>query len=405
MAYSSLAHFEEVRYRNAEALAWGERAMSLARELDDTEVLLHAMNNIGKAKLQADDDQGWELLAESLRLATQAGLVEHAARALFNQAQTALWRRQLDAADRYLDEGLAFCAAHDVESWQRILQTWRAQSLLDRGRWREAADLIAWGLRHSTSVDMHRIQLLVVLGRLQARRGEPDAATSLDEALELTSAGPEFQWIFPVRAARAEAAWLRGDLASTLAEARVCFDIARQRGNRRAAGELAYWMWRGGGTDPPPPDTPEPYRSQIAGDWSGAAARWRELGCPYETAEALAEGDDEDALRRALQEFELLGARPAALRVVRRLRQRGVRGIARGPRATTRASPANLTRREIEVLQLLSAGLHNAEIAQRLFLSERTVDHHVAAILGKLNVSSRLAASREAERLGLSRPN
>ncbi len=83
-------------------------------------------------------------LPKSLRLATQAGLVEHAARALFNQAQTALWRYELDAADRYFEDGIAFCAAHDVESWQRILRAWRAQCLLDRGRWREAADLASW---------------------------------------------------------------------------------------------------------------------------------------------------------------------------------------------------------------------------------------------------------------------
>ncbi len=403
MAYSNMAHLEEVRYKNAEALAWGERAMSLARELGDTETLLHAMNNVGKAKLQDDDDEGWELLGGSLRLATQAGFVEHAARALFNQAQTALWRRQLDLADRYFDEGLAFCAAHDLDSWQRILQAWRSQSLLDRGRWPEAAELAAWGLGRSRSVDMHRLQLLVVIGRLQARRGEPDPATSLNEALELTAAAPDFEWIIPLRAARAEAAWLRGDLASTLDEAQVCFDVAQRRGNHRAAGELAYWMWRGGATAPSLRHIPEPYRSQIAGDWAGAAARWQELGFPYEAAQALAEGDDEQALRRALQEFERLGARPAATRVLRRLRRRGVRGIARGPRATTRASPANLTRREIEVLRLVSAGLRNAEIAQHLFVSERTVDHHVAAILGKLNVNSRLAASREAERLGIAR--
>ncbi len=403
MAYSNMAHFQEVLYRNAEALAWGERAMALARTLDDPEVLLHAMNNVGKAKLQDNDDEGWGLLAESLRLATQAGFVEHAARALFNQAQTAVWRCQLDLADRYLDEAEAFCAAHDLDTWHRILQAWRAQALLDRGRWSEAAELATWGLRRSRSVDMHRIQSLVVLGRVQARRGEPAATANLEAALALTSAGPDFEWIIPVRAARAELAWLKGDPEGAFAEAQLCFDTARRRGNRHAAAELAYWMWRTRPSDAPPGDIAGPYGLEIAGDWAEAAARWREVGCPYEAAEALAGSDEEGALRRALAEFEGLGARPAATRVLRRLRQRGVRGLARGPRPSTRASPANLTRRELEVLQLLSAGLHNGEIAHRLFLSERTVDHHVAAILRKLNVDSRLAASREAERLGLGR--
>ena len=80
--------------------------------------------------------------------------------------------------------------------------------------------------------------------------------------------------------------------------------------------------------------------------------------------------------------------------ISRRLRGMGVRGANRGPNLTTRGSPASLTRREQEVLALLVEGLRNTEIAQRLFISARTVDHHVSAILTKLGVPTRQDAAR-----------
>ena len=130
---------------------------------------------------------------------------------------------------------------------------------------------------------------------------------------------------------------------------------------------------------------------------------WTRLGCPYEAALALAEADDERAVRRALEELQRLDAQPAAAMVARRLRRRGATGLPRGPRPSTRANPANLTARELEVLALVAQGLRNAEIAERLFLSERTVAHHVSAILRKLDVSSRSQASAAAVALGLNR--
>ena len=115
---------------------------------------------------------------------------------------------------------------------------------------------------------------------------------------------------------------------------------------------------------------------------------------------ALAGADDDDVLRRALDELQRLGATPAAAIVARRLRERGVRGLPRGPRAATKENPAGLTAREVEVLALVGEGLRNAAIAERLFLSEKTVGHHVSAILRKLGVRTRGEASAEARRLG-----
>jgi DNA-binding NarL/FixJ family response regulator len=148
----------------------------------------------------------------------------------------------------------------------------------------------------------------------------------------------------------------------------------------------------------------EPYALEISGDWRGAATHWQLLGCPYEEALALANSAQEDDLRAALAKLEALGARPAASMVARALREGGAKNLPRGPRPTTRANLFGLTIREVEVLRMLEKGLRNAEIAGRLFVSEKTVDHHVSSILGKLAVRSRGEAVQKAREL-LASPN
>jgi DNA-binding NarL/FixJ family response regulator len=141
----------------------------------------------------------------------------------------------------------------------------------------------------------------------------------------------------------------------------------------------------------------------IAGNWEAAAAAWKALGMPYEQALALAEGPEE-ALRESLGIIEQLGAGPLGAIVRQRLRERGVRGVPRGPRTSTRENPAGLTSREVQVLTLLVRGHTNTELANRLHVSTRTVDHHVSSILEKLEVRSRTEAVAAAFGLGIIKP-
>ena len=269
------------------------------------------------------------------------------------------------------------------------------------GRWSEAAQTAEICLGEPCA--FARIHALVALGLVRARRGDPDPWTPLDEALELAEPRLELQWIAPVAMARAEAAWLEGRNQTAVAATEVAFEFSRAKNSAYTTG-LAYWRWRAGRAAEIPLARDDPYALEMAGEWARAAESWTMLGCPYESALALAGVDDESRLRRALAELLRLGARPAAGIVTRRLHERGVRGIPRGPRRATLDNPANLTPREVEILALLAQGLHNAEVAGRLFLSAKTVDHHVSAILRKLDVRSRGAASAEAVRLGLTTP-
>jgi DNA-binding CsgD family transcriptional regulator len=147
-----------------------------------------------------------------------------------------------------------------------------------------------------------------------------------------------------------------------------------------------------------PSDIQEPYALEISGDWQGAARAWDLLGCPYERACMFAWYGAEDEQRQALAIFEQLGATPAALALRKQMRDQGVRGIPRGARTSTRGHPNGLTQREAEIMKLLSDGLRNSVIASRLFVSTKTVDHHVSAILTKLGVRTRAEAIAMANR-------
>jgi DNA-binding CsgD family transcriptional regulator len=403
MGYSNMSQLRMLARDSDDAVVWGERAIALAERLEEDEILVHALNNVGTARYQAGDAEGRAALERSLDLALAGGLEEHAARAYTNLGAQAVEEREYARGDHYLGRGIAYCREHDVDSWRLYMTGWLARSHLDQGRWDEAADAAATVLRYPNPAAPSRIKPLTVIGRLRSRRGDPEAWEHLDEALRLAEGMAELQRLAPVAAARAEARWLAGELDLVAGETEATLAIALRGRDPWAAGELAVWRRRAGlSDDPAASGLAEPWALELAGDAVAAAARWQALGCPYEAALALTSAEGEEPLRRSLAALELLGAARTAAVVAHRLRTRhGVRGIAVGPRAATRANPGGLTGRELDVLELLREGLRNREIAARLHVSEKTVHHHVSAILRKLAVPSRGQAAAQAARLGI----
>jgi DNA-binding CsgD family transcriptional regulator len=401
VAYSNVSHLYMSVEDEQGTVTWGTRALELAGRVGDSEASVNSLINIGTVEYLTGAPDGIPRLERALELAKEAGLEEHAGRAY---VALTWWRprgRDYAAGDRYLEAGFDYCTERGLDLWRHYLLAYRARSQLDRGRWDEATDSAALVLRDPRTSPVPRVVALAVLGLVRARRGDPEAWPPLDEGWALAEPTEELQRLEPVVAARAEAAWLQGATEAVADATERTLDIALRRRSPWVVAELAYWRWRAGLRDAIPALAAEPYALQIAGDWARAAELWSGIGSPYEAALALADADDEAALRHSLDELQRLGARPAMAIVARRLRERGARGLPRGPRPATRENPANLTPRELEVLGLVAQGLRNAEIAKRLFVAEKTVDHHVSAILRKLDVRSRGEASAAALRLGL----
>ncbi|HEY7036657.1 MAG TPA: response regulator transcription factor, partial [Thermomicrobiales bacterium] len=398
-AYSELSRLRMLAGENDAAIAWAEKALPIATRVPDEGMLAHALNSRGLARIMLGDRRGVDDLERSLRVALDAKLEEHAGRAYSNLYWNAFGSFQFPEAERWLEDGIAYSLNHEVETYRLCLLSWHPLLLFYQGRWSEATDGAEALLKRPDLSPLYRLQALLVLGRVRTRRGDPEADDALEAALAIAGPTVDVDRRARVRVARAEAAWLAGDRCRAAAEAKAEYDAVAVCGEPLLAGELAFWLWRTG-QPPEPPVAAEPFAQQIAGDWAAAAAGWQALGCPYEAAQALADSGDEALLRQALAAFNRLGARPMVTVVTRRLRALGARAIARGPRATTRANPAQLTSREMEVWRLLPEGLRNAEIADRLSLSPKTVDHHVSAIIMKLGVRSRTEAAQALQQHG-----
>jgi ATP/maltotriose-dependent transcriptional regulator MalT len=400
MAYSARSQLAMTRDRTSEALEFGQRALKLANQFEDHSVRAHALNNIGATLLHIGDITGHDSLKQSLAVALEHHLHEHAGRAYANLVSVSVRQRRYELTERYLLEGIAYCELHEVHDCLSYIRAYQAHFELDRGNWENAAEVAAELLDHHAPATAQRVPALVALARVRVRRGDPGAEKLLDEALQLALPTGELQRIGDVAAARAELAWYQGDAAQVLAEVEIGMRAATEEPDPWILGELAYWARRVDASFETPAAIAEPYALMIDGDWKNAAAEWLRLGMPYERALALADGP-EDALREALAGLERLCPGPLCMIVRQRLRELGVRGVPRGPRASTRENPAGLTAREVEVLCMLVHGYTNTELARRLHVSAKTIDNHVAAILGKLQVRSRTEAVAAAFRLGL----
>jgi DNA-binding CsgD family transcriptional regulator len=393
-AYSNQSQLSMLAYDVGPALRWGRKARAIARRIGDRAIECHARINIATTRLTLGDARGWAELEHCHELARSLGLEDDTARSLANLISYAVTQRRLGRAEGYLREGIAYTTEHDLDAYRVYFLGWRAVYELHRGQLEAAARDAQAALQHATVTPVHKVLPLSVLGRVRARRGDARVWPPLDEALELAIGTGELQRIGPARIARAEAAWLAGDDQRARAEAESGLELALTRKEPWVAGELLSWANRAGLSIRPPRWCAAPFREQALGRNAAALRQWKRLGCPFEAAWALADVGTEQHLRRAFAELEKLGMLAATARVARMLRDLGAPAVPRGRRASTRAHPAGLTVREAEILGLLAEGLRNADIGRRLFISAKTVDHHVSAILAKLGVRSRAEAAR-----------
>src|SRR5215469_12071192 len=410
----------------AEGLELIEKARDLGESLGHADVLSDALNSIAFGMAVYRGEDALPILEQALRTGMDAGLVRAVGRAYSNLHQAAISLQKFDAGDRYYAAGIAYCEAGELGVYSMCLQGWHAVAQLQRGRWGEAERICGQMLHRPGISPVNQHNALRVLGSIRGRRGEAGVWDLLDKAAANADAGGEPEWIVPVRAARAEVLWLSGDHHRAVREAQSGYDQALGRVSPWLVGSVAIWIARlqtpafGGsglsassgaalahGSALSASDVaalPEPYALELAGDLTGAATAWDSIGRSYDAALVRLGSTDEADLRQALSVFDDLGASTAAAAARRRMKSLGIGAIPRGPRAATKATPVGLTPREQEVLALLTEGLPDREISERLFISERTVHHHVSAVLAKIGVSSRTAAVREAARMGIGSP-
>jgi DNA-binding CsgD family transcriptional regulator/tetratricopeptide (TPR) repeat protein len=402
LAYSNVSQLYMLREDNKNAEEWGSKAIRLALHLNDAEIHAHALNNVGTTLLKSPDreEEGDALLKESLRIATEHDLQEHIARAYVNQIFSwTVMRRFAKAADAF-DTGYKYCDERDLDFLKYYMKSCRAQMLLDMGKWGECEQIARGLLRHQSYL-LVKVGVLCTMAKLEMRRGNfSPAKKMLDDAREIALPTREAQRIIPVITAALELCWLTGERLPIdevrNVEATLFFDKEHSWFYR----ELAYWMFRCGLKEQCTVTHIGAFQLERESRWRDAAEAWKAIGCPYEQALALAQGTESDR-REAILTLDGLGATATRSRVVKALKSQGVGKIPRGARKSTRENPASLTGRQMEILTLLQYGSPNKEIADKLFISPKTVDHHITAILSKLEVNTRTRAVEEAQKLGI----
>ncbi len=403
LAYANRAQLLMLAQREEEAVEVGERAIALAREFGDDAALVHAQTTVGSALAYARGlAVGGHVLADAIQLGITIGADEQVCRAAVNVAWTAIDWQLLDRADADCALALALADARENRAFRLYALATRARLHVALGRWDAAVADAEEVLAQAEGPAVARIPSLICLGLVEGRRGQDRAEALLADAHGMAKATGELQRLRPVACALAELAWFRDDRDAVDEATRAPYALASEIGNEWDVGELASWRWRAGVLDDAP-DCAEPYRLLIAGDPLAAAECWLTIGDRYQAALCLGDTHDPDALAEALTIAEGLGAEALAPRLRRRLRALG-QSVPRGPRPSTRANPVGLTGRQLEVLELVGTGATNAEIARLLFLSPKTVEHHVGAVLAKLRVTSRAAAVARAHELGLVEP-
>ena len=400
MAYSNMSQLKMLSDQPEECMFWGEKAIAMANEIVDKETLSHALNNVAdvQIRIQSSKQNGIKLLQQSLEIALKNSYHEHVARAYTNQGHNGLLIRDYDFAKKALEAGIQYCEERDLDAWSTYMLASKAKLKLETGYWNDAYRLADDLIKSEDQTSIVRIGALVVLATIKMRRNENDALPLLLEAKAKAFETMELQRIIPAMVALLEYEWITGENVIEKEALDNTIAMIEHMGNIYENSEFAFWLLKTRKQRVVLKEVYEGYEVSSVTLARNAATLWEKSGCPYERALALFEGNDDDK-RKAISIVHGLGADAVYEKMKLEMRGSGIKSIPRGIRKSTQSNPALLTDRELDVLQLLHEGLQNKEIAAKLFISAKTVDHHISAILYKLEVKSRTKAVQEAVRL------
>jgi DNA-binding CsgD family transcriptional regulator len=399
MAFSNMSQLKMLSDQTAECISWGEKAIAIARELNDEEILCHALNNVGsmQMKIRSTTQIGLELLQQSLEIALKNSYHDHVARAYTNIAGTSCTMKNFLFATKTLEEGICYCEERDLDAYALYMLCWKARLNLETGSWKEAYRIAENLLKNESQTYPAKIAALTVLAKIKIRRGDLDAIPLLFEAKTMAFETMELQRIIPVLMGLLEYEWLTGKTFIETEAIDRAISMINRKDNIFPHYEFAFWLLKARKQHLSLNGIYEGYDVSSTTKVLKATALWKKAGSPYMEALTLFEGN-EDHKRKAIKIIHELGANAVYEKMKLEMRTSGIKSIPRGIGKTTRANPAFLTARELDILPLLKEGLQNKEIATKLFISAKTVDHHISSILFKLDVNSRIKAVSEAIR-------
>ena len=400
MAFSNMSQLRMLSDQVDECIFWGEKAIVMARELADEEILCHALNNVGdvQIRIQASKEEGIQLLQQSLDIALKHSYHEHAARAYTNLGHNGIMIKDFAFAAKAIEDGIQYCEERDLDSWTMYMLSSKARIKLETGDWDEALKIAEGLLKKEIQSPPIKIGALLVAATIKMRRGEPDVLPLLKEATAKAVQTMELQRIVPALVAFLEYEWITGTHYIEKETLDNTMQMMQQMGNVYENSEFDFWLKKARNERVPLPQYHEAYQVSNAASIKKAINFWEKSGCPYQLAITLFEGNEEDK-RKAISIIHRLGALAIYEKLKFEMRSSGIKSIPRGMRKTTQSNPAQLTGRELDILQLLNKGLQNKEIAAQLFISAKTVDHHISSILFKLDAKTRTKAVQEAIRL------
>jgi DNA-binding CsgD family transcriptional regulator/tetratricopeptide (TPR) repeat protein len=398
LAYYVLSWVSRAIGDDEEAFRFGELAVGAAQGTQSLFVEVLASATLGASLLSLGDVDGLAMINEAARIGVEHSIQEPAAKALHYLGACILrgWR-PLEARARF-DAAIEYTSTHELDAWYVAAVATMAGISVATGRWDDADHELDQVLGQRTCTQTE-VETLVIAATLRVRRGDPGAVESIEDVIARVIGSDDYDSLLTACALLMEAAWMgHVDVARARAMYESMGRLPHFHADTWGQTALGYWARR--------LDFERPQGEMwtaVRLEWDGlveeAAAKWRERGYVCEAVVTGATAEDAD-LTTAFSELQRLGAEGVSRGLRRELQRRGVRKIPRGDRPTTRAHPAGLTERQTEVLALIAAGYTNAAIAEELYISEKTAGHHVAAVLSKLNVSSRVQAAAVATSRG-----